>query len=40
MNLTIARALNTFGLAVVVGCLIIATAASYSLRKLRVGGAA
>ena len=40
MNLTIARALNSFGMAVVVGCLIIATAATYSLQQLRVGGAA
>ena len=40
MNLTIARALNTFGMAVVVGCLIIAGAATYSLQQLRVGGAA
>ncbi|MDB5641711.1 MAG: Chemoreceptor mcpA Methyl-accepting chemotaxis protein [Hyphomicrobiales bacterium] len=38
MNLTIARALNTFGLAVVLGCLIIAGAATYSLQQLRVGG--
>ena len=34
MNLTIARALNSFGMAVVVGCLIIATAATYSLQQL------
>jgi methyl-accepting chemotaxis protein len=40
MNLTIARALNTFGIAVVIGCLIIAGAAIYSLQQLRVGGAA
>ena len=40
MNITIARALNTFGLAVVLGCLIIAGAATYSLQQLRVGGSA
>ena len=40
MKLTIARALNTFGLAVVLGCLIIAGAATYSLQQLRVGGSA
>ena len=40
MNLTIARALNTFGMAVVLGCLIIAGAATYSLQQLRVGGSA
>ena len=40
MNLTIARALNTFGIAVVAGCLIIAAAATFSLQQLRVGGAA
>ena len=40
MNLTIARALNTFGIAVVLGCLTIAGAAIYSLQQLRVGGSA
>ncbi len=40
MNLTIARALNAFGMTVVVGCLIIASAAVYSLQQLRVGGSA
>ena len=40
MKLTIARALNTFGFAVVLGCLIIAGAATYSLQQLRVGGSA
>jgi methyl-accepting chemotaxis protein len=38
MNFTIARALNIFGMAVVIGCLIIAGAAVYSLQQLRVGG--
>lgn len=40
MKLTIARALNTFGFAVILGCVIIAGAATYSLQQLRVGGSA
>jgi methyl-accepting chemotaxis protein len=40
MRLTIARALNAFGLLVVIGCLAIAGSASFSLQQLRIGGVA